>query len=138
MRSSDQTLFDSAVWPSAAHFKVQPQRSLSDGGHVNADFEEIVKLGDAAKVAFQMHPRQPDIQIVKNFSIRQACDAEKFRLGNFEEAKIRAIEDNPRGVNVAPQDAFFNREFFRFGHLSSLVNGRKNSRLKNASCGATL
>src|SRR5205814_343832 len=66
------------------------------------------------KIAFEMHARQPDVELVKNLSVRHTDRAKQLRLGNFKEANVRAVEDDVGGVNIAPTNAFFDGELL--GH----------------------
>jgi hypothetical protein len=63
-----------------------------------------------------MHAWQPDIQIVKDFSVSHARRAKQFGLGNLKEPNVRAIENNARGIDVAPEHAFFDSEFLEMIH----------------------
>src|SRR5205814_10717914 len=66
------------------------------------------------KIAFEMHARQPDVELIKNLAVRHTNRARQFRLGNFKEANVRAVEDYVGGVNITPTHAFIDGEFL--GH----------------------
>src|SRR5438874_12406538 len=68
------------------------------------------------KVAFEMHARQPDVELIKDLSVRHTDRAKQFRLGNFKEANVRALEDDVGGVNITPTHAFFNGELLGLSH----------------------
>jgi hypothetical protein len=55
-----------------------------------------------------MYAWQPDVELIKHLAIGHTSSPKQFCFRDFKEAKIRAVKDNSRGVNVAPQDAFFN------------------------------
>src|SRR5205085_3512955 len=63
-----------------------------------------------------MHARQPDVELIKDLSVRHTDRAKQFRLGNFKEANVRAIEDDVGGVNITPTHAFFNGELLGLIH----------------------
>ncbi len=63
-----------------------------------------------------MHARQPDIQIVKYLAVGHAHRAKQFGLSYFKKADVRTVENNSRGVDVAPQYTFFDGEFPGFRH----------------------
>mgnify|MGYP003694509701 CR=1 FL=1 len=67
-------------------------------------------LRRAMKVAFEMNARQPDIEFIKDLAVRHAHGPKQFRLGDFKEANVRAVENNAGSVDVAPAHAFFNSE----------------------------
>ena len=64
------------------------------------------------KIAFQMNARQPDVEFIENFAVRHADGSKQFRLGNFKEANVRAIEDYRGRIDIAPAHALFDGELF--------------------------
>src|SRR5437764_12222690 len=68
------------------------------------------------KVAFEMHARQPDVELIKDFAVRHTDRAKQFRLGNFKEANVRAVEDDVGGVDITPTHALFDSELLRMIH----------------------
>src|SRR5205814_1892962 len=64
----------------------------------------------------EMHARQPDVELIKNLSVRHTDRAKQFRLGNFKEANVRAIENNVSGVYITPTHAFFDGELLGLIH----------------------
>src|SRR5712691_2983510 len=66
------------------------------------------------KIAFDVHARQPNVQLVKHDAVRQVHGTKEFRLGEFKEANVGAVKNNARRVNVAPAHALLNRIFFVF------------------------
>src|SRR5437667_8112365 len=57
MSSRHQLLFDYAVFVLAPDLEVQTQRCPAQLTDINADFQKIVQLRSAMKVAFEMHAR---------------------------------------------------------------------------------
>src|SRR2546423_7014189 len=66
------------------------------------------------KIAFEMHARQPDVELVEDLAVGHPDRAKQFRLGNFKEANIRAVENYVRRVDITPTHAFFDGELL--GH----------------------
>ena len=64
------------------------------------------------EVAFQMNARQPDVELVKHHAVGQTNRAKQFRLGEFKEAYVGAVENYARGIDVAPAHALFDGVFF--------------------------
>src|SRR6266849_9411494 len=61
------------------------------------------------KIAFDVHARQPNVQLVKHDAVGQVHRTKEFRLGEFKEANVGAVKNNARRVNVAPAHSLFNR-----------------------------
>ena len=72
------------------------------------------------EVAFEMNAWQPHIKLVKHNAVRQTNRAEQFRLGEFKEPNVRALEDDTRGVDIAPAHTLLDRVFLVFSHWSVL------------------
>lgn len=69
------------------------------------------------KVTLEVNARQPHFEFVEHFAVGQSDGAKQFRLGNLEEANVRAVEDDSRRVNVTPTYSLFNRKFFMRGPI---------------------
>src|SRR5215213_123307 len=55
----------------------------------------------------------------------------QFRLGIFKEVNVSAVKDDARCVDVAPSNAFFNREFLVLRHSTlRLTQKAKKSLIK--------
>jgi hypothetical protein len=100
----------------APHLEIQTQRLVADAPDVDADFKQVVELRGAPEVAFEVRAREPHVQLVEHHAVGQADGAEQLRLGELEEADVRAVEDDARGVHVAPTDALLNPILPRFIH----------------------
>jgi hypothetical protein len=68
------------------------------------------------EIAFEVNTRQPDSELVKHHSIRQADCTKKLGLSEFEEVNVRAVKDDARGVNITPTNALLNCELFKGWH----------------------
>src|SRR6185369_12646307 len=111
MRSRDQRLTSLAT-----HFKIQSHRLRAKASNPNADFQNIIQPRRAMKITLEMHARQPDLQLVKHHSIMQPDSTKQLRLSKLEEVNVSAVENNARGVDIAPPHALFNREFLVVRH----------------------
>src|SRR5205085_6848802 len=96
----------------ATDFKIQSERFRADATDVNGDFQKIVQLRCAPKVALKMRARQPHVQLVEHHPIGQPDRAEEFGFRKLEEAYVSAVENDARRVNVAPAHALFDDKLF--------------------------
>src|SRR5262249_44347894 len=100
----------------ATHFKIQLHRLRAKATNPSADFQNIIEPRRTMKVTLEVHARQPDRQLVKHHAVVQAGCTKQLRLSKLEEMNVSAVKDDARGVDVAPADAFFNREFLVVCH----------------------
>src|ERR1051326_4099285 len=80
------------------------------------------------KITFEVHSRQPDVELIENFPVRHTGGAKQFGFGNFKKANVRAVEDYRRRIDITPAHAFFNSELSC--HSGFVLSGRDANRRK--------
>src|SRR4051812_24469276 len=98
VRRRHQIFFDRAIFSFPAHFEIQTERRAANLPNVHAYLKQIIEPRRAQKIAFEMNPRQPDIEFIEDLSVRHPDRAKQLRLGNFKETNVRAVEDNRSGI----------------------------------------
>jgi hypothetical protein len=68
------------------------------------------------KITLQMDAREPKVYFVEYHAVGKSHSAEELCLSNFKETNIGSVKNDPGCVDIAPTDAFFNRETFRARH----------------------
>src|SRR5688500_20267134 len=61
----------------ASHFKIKPHRFRTEATDRNAYLQQVVQTRGAFEVTLEMHPRQPDLQLVEHYEIGRAWCREK-------------------------------------------------------------
>jgi len=110
--------------PFASHFKVQPHRPVTKAANIDRDLKEVVQLCRMVEITFDVHTRQPNVQLVKHDAVGQVDGPEEFRFREFEETNVSAVKNNARRVNIAPAYALLNRVLFVHRFVKQTVSLR--------------
>jgi hypothetical protein len=127
---SDPALLVFEVEGKIQSFNSTARTITANGMTISIPTTVLVETRNLVKVAFEMHARQPDVQLVKEHAVVKSNFTKQLRLSVFEEVNVRAVKNNARGINVAPAHALFNREFFKLSHYDS----DKNSSTASLNC----
>src|SRR6185369_10741400 len=78
----------------STHFKIQSHRLCTEASNPNAHFQNIIEPRNAMKVTLEMHARQPDMQLIKHYSVMQSNGSKQLRLSVFKEVNVSAVEND--------------------------------------------
>ena len=101
----------------APYLEIQTHRLVAEAANIDRHLQQIIESGGMMEIAFQVNPRQPDVELFKHYGIRQIHRAKQFRLSNFKKTNIGAVENYARGVDITPADAIFDGVFLVLGQV---------------------
>src|SRR5438128_719148 len=80
------------------YFEPKRQRLVPESANIGRDLNRVVKHQRFVKFEVYLHTRQPDIEAIKHFGIRQAYCAKEFGLRNLKESEKLTVINNPSAV----------------------------------------
>ena len=84
------------------------------------------------EITLDMNARQPDVELLEHYAVRQADGAKQLGFSEFKEANVRAVENDAGSINIAPThplfDCVFDHGTWKSWGVTYIIDMRKNIR----------